>query len=220
MFEEQPPPPSTFDQSPWQKPDAVDASIALPPILESSPTVSERHDFVPTAATAAPPSEMSSSPYKSPVSASSNPIEQQVPWWLRESRKHLSPGSVRQSIALDSRIELGEPQDHHNNGSAGTGSEHAFTGTPSTPNLLHAATTAFSSATRRGPIHLNTKLSPKDRALWLWANVEDLDAFLQEVEQHYTRDTSVGLTECWQVYTFYVRKGMWSILLSSFLDLL
>jgi autophagy-related protein 9 len=55
---------------------------------------------------------------------------------------------------------------------------------------------------RQGPIHLQTHLSKKDKALWNWVNVDDLDEFLQEV------------------YTFYVKKGIWSIALAGFLDLL
>lgn len=34
---------------------------------------------------------------------------------------------------------------------------------------------------QRAPIALNTRLSRRERALWNWANVEDLDSFLQEV---------------------------------------
>lgn len=62
-----------------------------------------------------------------------------------------------------------------------------------------------------GPIHLpgsrggalyNSNLSPKDRALWRWVNVVDLDGFLQEV------------------YSYYVGKGIWCISLSLGLNLL
>lgn len=45
-------------------------------------------------------------------------------------------------------------------------------------------------------------MSAKERALWRWINVEDLDAFLQ------------------QVYLYYVGKGIWAMLLERVLNLL
>lgn len=45
-------------------------------------------------------------------------------------------------------------------------------------------------------------MGAKERALWRWVNVEDLDAFLQEV------------------YMYYVGKGIWAIGLSRLLNLL
>lgn len=45
-------------------------------------------------------------------------------------------------------------------------------------------------------------MSAKERALWRWVNVEDLDSFLQEV------------------YLYYVGKGIWAIGLSRLLNLL
>ena len=45
-------------------------------------------------------------------------------------------------------------------------------------------------------------MSAKERALWRWMNVEDLDGFLQEV------------------YLYYVGKGIWAIGLSRLLNLL
>ncbi|KAK4054015.1 autophagy protein atg9 [Microbotryomycetes sp. JL221] len=45
-------------------------------------------------------------------------------------------------------------------------------------------------------------MSARDRALWRWINVEDLDSFLQ------------------QVYVYYVGKGIWAIALSRLLNLL
>lgn len=45
-------------------------------------------------------------------------------------------------------------------------------------------------------------LTPKERALWMWANVENLDNFLQDV------------------YDYFVGNGIWSIFLSRLLNLL
>lgn len=45
-------------------------------------------------------------------------------------------------------------------------------------------------------------LSPRDRALWRWVNVDDLDGFLREV------------------YSYYVGQGIWCISLSRLLNLL
>lgn len=47
-----------------------------------------------------------------------------------------------------------------------------------------------------------TIASPRDRAMWRWANVEDLDNFLGDV------------------YDYFLGNGIWSILLSRFLNLL
>ncbi|KAL8942361.1 MAG: hypothetical protein Q9211_001422 [Gyalolechia sp. 1 TL-2023] len=44
--------------------------------------------------------------------------------------------------------------------------------------------------------------SPRERAMWRWANVEDLDNFLRDV------------------YEYFLGNGIWSILLSRFLNLL
>lgn len=51
----------------------------------------------------------------------------------------------------------------------------------------------------RGPINV---ISPKDRALWKWANVENLDSFLQDV------------------YLYFQGKGIYCILLSRILNLM
>lgn len=45
-------------------------------------------------------------------------------------------------------------------------------------------------------------VDPKEKALWMWANVENLDNFLKDV------------------YTYFLGNGMWSILLGRFLSLL
>lgn len=44
-------------------------------------------------------------------------------------------------------------------------------------------------------------LNPKERALWKWANVENLDKFLQDV------------------YSYYLGSGYWCIMMAKFLDL-
>ena len=58
----------------------------------------------------------------------------------------------------------------------------AYTGRPSRKNLLI--------------------IDPKEKALWRWANVQNLDNFLQDV------------------YEYFLGNGMWSILLSGLLNLL
>jgi autophagy-related protein 9 len=45
-------------------------------------------------------------------------------------------------------------------------------------------------------------VDPKEKAMWLWANVENLDNFLKDV------------------YTYFLGNGMWSILLNRALSLL
>ena len=45
-------------------------------------------------------------------------------------------------------------------------------------------------------------MDPKDRAMWMWANVENLDNFLKEV------------------YDYYIGNGIWCILLNRTLNLL
>lgn len=53
---------------------------------------------------------------------------------------------------------------------------------------------------RRG--HQMNMMDPKEKALWMWANVENLDNFLQDV------------------YDYFVGNGIWSIFLSRVLNLL
>jgi len=50
--------------------------------------------------------------------------------------------------------------------------------------------------------HPMSMMDPKERALWMWANVENLDNFLQDV------------------YDYFVGNGIWSIFLSRLLNLL
>jgi autophagy-related protein 9 len=45
-------------------------------------------------------------------------------------------------------------------------------------------------------------VDPKKKAMWRWANVEDLDNFLKDV------------------YTYFLGNGIWSILLTRVLNLL
>lgn len=52
-----------------------------------------------------------------------------------------------------------------------------------------------------GQPNLNT-VDPKEKAIWMWANVENLDNFLKEV------------------YTYFLGNGIWSILLNRVLSLL
>ena len=53
---------------------------------------------------------------------------------------------------------------------------------------------------RRG--HPPGMMDPKDRAMWMWANVENLDNFLKDV------------------YGYYIGNGIWCILLNRALNLL
>lgn len=61
-------------------------------------------------------------------------------------------------------------------------------------------------AARGGPaggiLGANRGMGAKERALWRWINVEDLDGYLQ------------------QVYLYYVGKGIWAIALTRLLNLL
>jgi autophagy-related protein 9 len=57
------------------------------------------------------------------------------------------------------------------------------------------APVAPSSRSGRGPARLSIAADPKERALWKWAQVDNLDGFLG------------------QVYNYYEQKGIWSILL-------
>ena len=56
--------------------------------------------------------------------------------------------------------------------------------------------------TRQPHINFNNSMAPKERALWMWANVENLDNFLQDV------------------YDYYIGNGIWSIYLYRILNLL
>ena len=55
-------------------------------------------------------------------------------------------------------------------------------------------------SSRRG--HPLGMMDPKDRAMWMWANVENLDNFLKDV------------------YDYYIGNGIWCILLNRLLNLL
>ena len=61
---------------------------------------------------------------------------------------------------------------------------------------------APSTRTGRGPSRLSVRADPKERALWKWAQTENLDNFLLEV------------------YTYYEQKGIWAMLLAQVLKLL
>jgi hypothetical protein len=65
-------------------------------------------------------------------------------------------------------------------------------------------------------------LSERERALWIWVNVVDLDGYLQEVN---FRQESLSGKEAddWvsqQVYEYYVGKGLYCIALRRILNLL
>lgn len=157
--------------------------------------------------------------------------KRQVPWWLRENRKRLNDlaeTSVSQNLNLEQSASngsqhAGDNQPKYAASAASPETQTMFlpnhgrafplqqqTGSPSSnirnfvQNVYYAGRDAVTSGTSpaQGPIHLQTHLSKQDKALWNWINVDDLDAFLQEV------------------YTFYVKKGIWSIALAGFLDLL
>lgn len=64
------------------------------------------------------------------------------------------------------------------------------------------APVAPSARPGRGPARLSIAADPKERALWKWAQVENLDNFLG------------------QVYNYYEQKGIWSIVLRQSLVLL
>lgn len=158
--------------------------------------------------------------------------KRQVPWWLRENRRRLgdlAEASASQSIGMQAQTEtkVSTPPSLRSAIAPSTSDSPAthtmFLPSYATPTSQGRSSTSPSSTVktfvqnvynvgkdiiahggtqREGPIHLQTHLSKKDKALWNWVNVDDLDEFLQEV------------------YTFYVRKGIWSIALAGFLDLL
>ncbi|CAD6570448.1 MAG: autophagy protein atg9 [Cyphobasidiales sp. Tagirdzhanova-0007] len=188
--------------------------------VASSSTLPQTHEYSPNESTdplnglLSPSGSFQSSP-NIPLStpnggttASSTGLEgsKQIPWWLRESRRQSDAASVSSSIPpanshtrLDQKsdllstspiLPLNKPVPYPTDTPAVSSPRH----------ILQAAAKHLTNA--QGSIRLPTNLSPKDRVLWSWINVEDLDTFLQDV------------------YTFYVRKGLWSIALSNFLDLL
>lgn len=63
-------------------------------------------------------------------------------------------------------------------------------------------------------------LDEYERALWNWVNVYNLDAFLQEVRQHYPMQRLCHQTDICQVYAYYTGKGIYCIALSRGLNLL
>lgn len=121
---------------------------------------------------------------------------QQVPWWLRESRSRRADASA---------IKASIPHERHpafqlaNKGDDRDGQEHqdayrlpqhsppksttSTTTSSRSKNVFSAAADALSGRRRQGAIHLQTSLPPRERALWKWVNVEDLDTFLQDVRR-------------------------------------
>lgn len=135
---------------------------------------------------------------------------QQVPWWLRESRKDLNPvspkpASPRPALRQDGSIRLPQTPPPRSIYSL----PHAEAILPTVRRLLGIGAS---------PIRLKDNLSRKDRVLWYWANVTDLDSFLQEVNG--SDRLSAAYRSSLQVYTFYARKGFWPIALTNLLDLL
>ena len=155
----------------------------------------------------------------------------QVPWWLRQNRKRLneiaeagtSSGHLSRVPSNTSHVNNDIKKSRQTTPSESPATHTMFLPTHGSPfrlaqtspspatnvrnfvqNVYNAGRDAVGSGTghRQGPIHLQTHLSRKDKALWNWVNVDDLDEFLQEV------------------YTFYIKKGIWSIALAGFLDLL
>lgn len=185
---------------------------------------------------AASPTRTIESEMQSQLASSSHIVggKQQVPWWLRENRKRL--GVVAEASSSRSIGMQGFPAQASQQipgASVKSSRRSTPTNSPATHTMFlpthaspssHAQQTSSPSSNvrafvqnvynvsrnivtpggsqRQGPIHLQTHLSKKDKALWNWVNVDDLDEFLQEV------------------YTFYVKKGIWSIALAGFLDLL
>jgi hypothetical protein len=101
-----------------------------------------------------------------------------------------------------SRIPLVSSVSPSSSGRPSSGRRHASRRSHA---LSSSSSAGASSAGRRGPpggIIGSTGLSAKERALWRWVNVEDLDGFLQ------------------QVYLYYAGKGIWAIGLERVLNLL
>lgn len=57
-------------------------------------------------------------------------------------------------------------------------------------------------------------VDPKERAMWKWANVENLDVFLQQVPSK-----SFFVANYQKVYDYYIGKGIYCIMLARFLNL-
>lgn len=174
MFEDRPPDSAA---GPWIHP-ASSGVAAHQPFAQGSYT----HQSPPVPSTATSPC-LQSPPAHTAYSDNSLSASQQTPWWLRESRKHISPEQVKMSIPL------GSPSDVKRNSrtrpAASTSDPaHAGTASPYTADpSMYPVRTAPSNTSigRTGPIHLQTRLSKRERALWIWLNVEDLDSFLQDV---------------------------------------
>ena len=167
--------------------------------VASSSTLPQTHEYSPNESTdplnglLSPSGSFQSSP-NIPLStpnggttASSTGLEgsKQIPWWLRESRRQSDAASVSSSIPpanshtrLDQKsdllstspiLPLNKPVPYPTDTPAVSSPRH----------ILQAAAKHLTNA--QGSIRLPTNLSPKDRVLWSWINVEDLDTFLQDV---------------------------------------
>lgn len=120
----------------------------------------------------------------------SQPLQSQ-PWWVRESRRNASPAALKASIprystasssvniasaSNDADVDRQRPQRE--------GAADAFASNYHT--AVDVATDVFQAASdrlgmRRAPIRLKTTLSAREKALWTWTNVVNVDTFLQEV---------------------------------------
>ena len=136
--------------------------------------------------------------------------QQHLPWWLRESRRELSPATVKAAIpASPSQASMSAPGRRAERVAPYANAAGGFVSPPGPPALPAASSSRGPPAEskqdvpsmrfrsepkhravppvspgmmgRQGPIHLSTRLSRRERALWTWMNVQDLDLFLQEV---------------------------------------
>lgn len=184
MYEERPNIGGVGETELWTQPNDLGNLSTEEQVIGQVDGIQSTHD-------ASPPSnpsfDMRSSISGGPAESSTGlQGSQQVPWWLRESRRHLDAESIKESIPVDTpRI----------------GDQTRYLSSPSPSLPLHTPPLPFKSTLEvfglqaaiqaasdqvmggQGPIRLSTSLSAKERALWSWVNVEDLDTFLQDVSK-------------------------------------
>lgn len=143
------------------------------------------------------------------------------PRWMQASSPHHDPDDGDDDVPASLYVEGRQDDDDYKQRlPPPPPSHHRRNPEPPVPGPSSGGDRARWEATREHlPLHTNhqTRLpgrlwswghpslatvDPKEKALWLWANVENLDNFLKEV------------------YTYFLGNGIWSILLDRFLSLL
>lgn len=169
MYEDKPP---DATAGPWM--DHASPGIN---VQRSFPGPSQARYSSPDPSTATSP-RVQSPPAHTTYSDNSLSASQQTPWWLRESRKHATPESVKLSIPPGSTLDA---QIDKRTRPAGPQSDFSTDKSAAGPSTYDMRKPFNNVPMGKGPIHLQTRLSRRERALWIWLNVEDLDSFLQDV---------------------------------------